>query len=136
LPVFDIENAFLKNDIAKVVLVIKTLLRDVPAILFRKQHENFYHALVHLHFRYLGWFLESEVHSSNGRMDAVVKTDTHIYILEFKINQTAAVALQQIHDKQYADKYALEKKQIIAVGINFNTKKKTVDDWAAEEIFR
>jgi hypothetical protein len=42
--------------------------------------------------------------------------------------------LQQIHDKQYADKYALEKKQIIGVGINFNTKKKTVDDWAIEEI--
>ena len=83
LPIFDIENAFLKNDLETVVKVIKSLLKDVPYYLIDKKDEHFYHALVHIHFRYLGWYLESEVHTSDGRMGAVVKTDTHIYILEF-----------------------------------------------------
>jgi hypothetical protein len=129
LPVFDIENAFLKNDIETVVKVIKSLLKDVPYYLIDKKDEHFYHALVHIHFRYLGWFMESEVHTSNGRMDAVVKTDTHIYILEFKIDQTAQIALDQIKNKDYATKYALENKQIVGIGINFDTEKKTLDDW-------
>ncbi|MEY4904053.1 MAG: hypothetical protein RLZZ292_1868 [Bacteroidota bacterium] len=130
LPIFDIENAFLKNDVETVVKVIKSLLKDVPSYLIDKKDEHFYHALVHLHFRYLGWFLESEVHTSDGRMDAVVKTDTHIYILEFKIDKSAKTALQQITNKDYAAKYALENKQIVGIGINFDTEKKTLDDWA------
>ncbi len=134
IPVFDMENAFLKNDVATVAKIIKSLLKDVPYYLIEKKDEHFYHALVHIHFRYLGWFLESEVHTSNGRMDAVVKTDTHIYILEFKLDQTAKGALDQIRDKDYAAKYALENKKIIGIGINFDTDKKTVDDWAEMSI--
>jgi Predicted AAA-ATPase/PD-(D/E)XK nuclease superfamily len=133
-PVFDIENAFLANDIESVVKVIKTMLKDVPSHLIEKKQEHFYHALIHLHFRYLGWYLESEVHTSNGRMDAVVKTVSHIYILEFKIDKTAATALQQIKDKDYAAKFALEKKKMVAVGINFDTENKTISDWTQEDI--
>jgi hypothetical protein len=133
-PVFEIENGFLANDIETVVKVIKTMLKDVPSHLIEKKQEHFYHALIHLHFRYLGWYLESEVHTSNGRMDAVVKTASHIYILEFKIDKTAAIALQQIKDKDYASKFALEKKKMVAVGINFDTENKTINDWLVEEI--
>jgi hypothetical protein len=67
-------------------------------------------------------------------MDAVVKTASHIYILEFKIDKTAAIALQQIKDKDYAAKFALEKKKMVAVGINFDTENKTINDWMEEEI--
>ncbi|MEY4905789.1 MAG: hypothetical protein RLZZ292_3604 [Bacteroidota bacterium] len=103
-------------------------LRSWIYYIIDKKDEHFYHALVHIHFRYLGWFMESEVHTSNGRMDAVVKTDTHIYILEFKLDQTAKIALDQIKNKDYATKYALENKQIVGIGINFDMDNKTVDD--------
>ncbi len=128
-PILDIENAFLKNDVEKVVKTMRAMFKDIPSHLIDKKDEHFYHALVHLHFRYLGWYLESEVHTSDGRMDAVVKTDTHIYILEFKLDKTAAVALQQINDKKYADRYFLENKEIVAIGINFDTETKTINDW-------
>ncbi len=67
-------------------------------------------------------------------MDAVVQTTTHTYLIEFKLNETAAVAMQQIHDKRYADKFRLNGKAIVGVGVNFNTSKedKRVDDWAQE----
>jgi PD-(D/E)XK nuclease superfamily len=62
--------------------------------------EHFYHALVHLHFRYLGFNMDSEVHTSDGRMDAVVQTASHVFIIEFKMNVPAQVALDQIMEKK------------------------------------
>ncbi len=72
---------------------------------------------------------KSGVHTSDGRMDAAVTTASHIYILEFKLDESAAAALKQIHEKAYADKYRLEGKTVVGVGINFSSKKKAVDDW-------
>jgi hypothetical protein len=131
-PVLQLEDAFIQNNPEKVVKIINTMLKDLPSHVVNGKDEHFYHSLVHLHFRYLGLFINSEVHTSDGRMDAVVQTDNHIFILEFKLDESAAMALQQIKEKKYADKYALENKPIVCLGINFNSEKKSVDDWAQE----
>jgi hypothetical protein len=131
-PVELLEDGFLQNDLPKVITVINSLLKDLPSHLLDDKTEHFYHALVHLHFRYLGLYLESEVHTSDGRMDAVVQTPTHVYIIEFKINASAEVALAQIREKQYAEKYRLLPKILFGLGISFDTKGKKVKDWASE----
>lgn len=134
VPVQQLEEAFFANDIARVVTVINSMLKGVPSHLLDEKGEHFYHALVHLHFRYLGLFIQSEVHTSDGRMDAVVQTPTHIYLLEFKIDQSAEAALSQIRRKDYADALRLENKPVIGIGINFDSVKKAVSDWAEEEV--
>lgn len=128
-PVVDIRDAFFANDLAKVVSIINAMLKDVPSLLLDGKQEHFYHALVHLHFRYLGFFIQSEVHTSDGRMDAVVHTPTHIYLLEFKIDQSAQEALAQIFQKAYADRFRADGKTIVGMGINFDTEKHRVSDW-------
>lgn len=128
-PIHDIREAFQQNNPARVVEIINSLLTDVPYNLFRGKMEAFYHALVHLHFRYLGLYMNSEVNTSNGRMDAVVQTPTHVYILEFKINADADTALQQIVEKGYADKYRAGGKTLVGMGISFDTRRKKVGDW-------
>jgi Predicted AAA-ATPase/PD-(D/E)XK nuclease superfamily len=131
-PVLDIKSAFLQNDVERAVRVINAMLKDVPAQLIKKKTEHFYHALVHLHFRALGLYMDSEVYTSDGRMDAVVKTSSHIYIVEFKLNKSAKIALEQIKSKDYPAKYLSDGRQVIGVGINFNSSKKAIDDWAIE----
>jgi Predicted AAA-ATPase/PD-(D/E)XK nuclease superfamily len=128
-PVVQLEEAFLNNQPEKVVDVINAMLKDLPSILIGQQDEHFYHALVHLHFRYLGFFIQSEVHTSDGRMDAVVHTPERIFILEFKIDQSAEQALQQIRDKGYADRFRADRKTVVEMGVNFDTKKRCVSDW-------
>ena len=98
--------------------------------------EDFYHALVHLHFKYLGLLMDSEVHTSDGRMDAVVKTNTHIYIIEFKINKKPEVAMQQLKDKVYADKFGTDGRQIVLLGISFDTRRRAIKGWLKEEVQR
>jgi hypothetical protein len=131
-PVVALKEAFYSNDLEKVVAVINTMLKDVPSHLLDGKGEHFYHALVHLHFRYLGFFIQSEVHTSDGRMDAVVQTPTQIYLLEFKIDQSPGKALTQIRKKGYAEKYRLENKPIVGVGINFSTQKRAISGWKSE----
>jgi PD-(D/E)XK nuclease superfamily len=134
-PVVQLEEAFLHNQPEKVANLINAMLKDLPSILLGGQDEHFYHALVHLHFRYLGFFIQSEVHTSDGRMDAVVHTPQRIFILEFKIDQSADDALRQILDKAYAHKFSAEGKPVTAFGINFDTQKRRVSEWKTADVF-
>jgi Predicted AAA-ATPase/PD-(D/E)XK nuclease superfamily len=133
IPVLQIKDAFAQNNVEKVVKIINSILKDVPNQLLKGKKEDFYHALVHVHFRYLGLLMDSEVNTSDGRMDAVVRTPTHIYILEFKLNESAENAIQQIIDKDYPAKYAVAGKEIQMVGINFNSRKKGIGSWKMEK---
>ncbi|MBV7338128.1 PD-(D/E)XK nuclease domain-containing protein [Chloroflexi bacterium TSY] len=79
-------------------------------------------------------YTDSEVNTNDGRLDCVVQTSTHIYILEFKLDKSADEALQQIKDKGYADKYAADPRPKVLLGINFSGEKKTVDEWKMCEV--
>ena len=133
-PVLDLRDAFFQNDIEQVVLILRTMLIDIPYELLEKKQEHFYHALIHVYFRYLGWYIQSEAQSSHTRLDAVVTTSTHIYVFEFKLNKTAQEAMNQIKNKGYADKYRLEKKEIIGIGINFDMENKVISEWLMEKL--
>ncbi len=127
-------HAFQKNDIPKVVELINGLFKDIPSHLFIANSEKYYHSLVHLTFRYLGVYIESEVHTNSGRMDAVVKTEEYIHILEFKLNKSAEEGLNQIREKDYAAKYRQAGKTIVGVGINFDAEKKEIDGWEVGQL--
>ena len=132
--VLQLRSAFETNNLESVIKVVNSLFKSIPSQIFLKKPEAYYHSLVYLMFNYLGQYVEAEVNTSDGRIDAVVKTKSHIYILEFKVDETKEVALQQIHDKNYADKYQNEAKTIVGIGINFSSEAKGVEDWTFENI--
>lgn len=79
-------------------------------------------------------YLKSEVNSSLGCCDAIVQTATHIYAFEFKLEQSAAAAIQQIIDKNYLGPDQLGIRQKIALGINFSREKRSMPDFAWQEL--
>ena len=133
-PLFNLQDAFLAHQPERIIAILNSMLRDIPSQLLQKDRESFFHSLVHIIFRYNGFLMESEVNTSNGRMDTVVQTNTHVYIFEFKIKQTAEIAFQQIINKKYADKYRMSNKIIVGLGVNFDIQNKCIDDWKIEEI--
>ncbi len=128
----DLNQAFLSRDLPQVKTILNAILGDLPSETYKKQSEGLYHGLLHIIFSYLGMFINSEVHSSKGRADAVVQTLTDIYIFEFKFNKTAEEALTQIKNTKYADKYCALNKPITAIGLNFNSDLKQIDGWLEE----
>jgi ATP-dependent exoDNAse (exonuclease V) beta subunit len=136
ITVFDLEKAFLKNDIAKVMGIIINLFKSLPSEFFKEGKavgESFYHGVIFLIFKILGVTMQAEVSAQQGRIDAVVETDTHIYIFEFKKNRKASIALEQIYDREYMEHFALSKKEIFLIGVAFNLQKRGVSDWVMEK---
>ncbi len=134
MTIDDINKAFLARDLNQVRKILSSLLADLPSETFKNQSEGLYHGLIHLIFNYLGMFINSEVHSSQGQADAVVQTLTDIYIFEFKFNKTADEAMAQILNNQYAAKYQASNKKITAIGINFNAVAKQIDGWLEADL--
>ena len=91
--------------------------------------EKYFQNTLYVFFRLLGFYVNVERHTSNGRMDVLIQTPDYIYILELKVNQTAAAALQQIEEKGYALPFASDPRQLFKIGINFSTDTKLIDDW-------
>jgi hypothetical protein len=50
---------------------------------------------VYVFFTLMGFYVDVERHTTDGRMDILMQTSDYIYILELKIDQSADVALQQ-----------------------------------------
>ena len=94
--------------------------------------ERHYQVIVYLIFKLMGQFSQAEVHSAKGRADAVVQTKDYVYIFEFKLNGTAEEALQQINDKDYAEPFKSDKRQIVKVGVEFSAETRNVKRWLTE----
>ncbi len=64
----------------------------------------------------------------------LVELDDKVYAIEFKIDQSAEEALKQIKERGYLNKYRSLGKKLIAMGINFSTEKREVDEFAVEVV--
>lgn len=96
--------------------------------------EKYFHNAIYIIFKMLGFYVEVEHATSDGRIDLLMKTKDYIYIMEFKINKSAEAALQQIEDKQYAKPFEADGRTIYKIGINFSTKTRRIDDWKTEKV--
>ena len=113
----------------QVVTTINAALASIPYDHWKNADESFFHALIHLIFSLLGIFLQSEVHSSHGRCDALVQTPQSIYCFEFKIDGSVETAIRQIRDRGYLDPYEDDQRDKFLVGVNFSKADRKITDW-------
>ena len=95
--------------------------------------EVYFHNAISLLFMLMGFYVDVERRTTDGRIDMLVQTSDYIYIFEFKIDQSADVALNQIEEKGYAKAFDADKRKLFKVGVNFSTVKRKVDDWKVVE---
>jgi hypothetical protein len=126
-------EALEQGDLPHFMRIVNATFGSIPAELWQKENEAFYHALIHLLCSLMGAYIQSEVNSSNGRLDAKVETEDSIYIFEFKLDRSAEEALQQIGDKGYFQPFLDSPKKRIGVGVNFSKTKKEVQAWLAAD---
>ena len=123
-----------QGDLAKTVELLNGLFKTIPNPIFIANREAYYHSIIYLTFILLGVYVQAEVNSSDGRLDAIVFMPEKTFILEFKLHNTADEALQQIIEKDYAAPFRHLGKSIIAVGIQLSEEKKGIADWKSIEI--
>ena len=129
-----LERAFIGDDLEQVFRILQELFAHVPYFLHEKYPEKFFHAVIHLLFTYMGIRVHSEVCTSDGRVDSMVETDTHIYILEYKLDKSPQEALEQIRKKRYYRAAWEHGKPVTAIGVQFSSQTKNIEDWAVETL--
>lgn len=119
----------LKNlDIESFINEIRAIFASVPNEITKNTNEAFYHIFIHLILKLVGCKVISENSTSLGRIDAVIETKNHIYILEFKMG-TAEEAINQIIEKKYYESFINREKPINLIGIAFCKETRNIKDY-------
>jgi hypothetical protein len=130
--IFEMVEALMNQEVNRFIGIIQTVFSAIPYNIFIQNKEAYYHTVIYLVLTLLGVHIESEIQTHSGRIDAVIQTISHIYVLEFKMGN-AADTLDQIKNKQYYQKYLSKNKKIILLGIGFDANKKNISDYLSEE---
>ena len=107
---------------------LQSFFSDTPYELVRDL-ELHYQNVLFIIFRLVGFYTQAEYHTSEGRVDLVIRTDQFIYVMEFKLDGTAEEALQQIEEKQYALPFASDPRRLFKVGVNFSNATRNIEKW-------
>jgi Predicted AAA-ATPase/PD-(D/E)XK nuclease superfamily len=130
----NLQNILKNCELEKLQAFLNSIFKSIPYEIWQRENEHFYHAIIHLTFRLLDVYMESQVQTSDGRIDAIVQTNKYVYAFEFKLSGAAKGALRQIKDKNYLLPYLHLGKKCIAIGVNFSKKNKKVQEIIWEEI--
>jgi hypothetical protein len=125
----DILEALDNNDVPKVIAALNQLIQAIPDQNYIKNEEKFFHAVIHLIFTMIGTDVRSEFHTPIGRADTVVITPERIFIFEFKVDESANDALQQIIDKRYAEALRYRNLPIVGIGVSFQSSFKGISKY-------
>jgi hypothetical protein len=126
----------MKDDTEGFMTSLQAFFADIPYDAIKRKHrdEQYYQHVFYLLFTLMGQFVETEVKSSNGRADVVVKTAGNIYVFEFKMDDkaTAEDALKQISSKGYAIPYTTDHRELVKIGVEFSQKEKCIKRWITQ----
>ncbi len=126
---FKMEKALFQKDIKTFIELTNSMFASIPSQIWDGKSEKYFHSLMHLLLNYMGTQIESEINTNKGRLDSVIQTPKYNYILEFKFNKSAQIALDSIKSRNYADKFLHSEKELVCVGINFSVDTKAIDSW-------
>lgn len=91
--------------------------------------ELYFQNAMYLIFKVMGFYIDVERTTSNGRMDAVIQTSDYIYIIECKLDNPPTDAICQIDDNGYAAPFAMDKRKLYKIGVSFSSETRGVEDW-------
>ena len=127
---------FRRGDIESVIERLKALFCTLPYANNKKLKlvERDFQNVIYLVFSILGEYIISEAHFSKGRADSILINKDYVYLFEFKIDQDAQTALNQINEKNYAGRFKMDERRIFKIGVSFSSTEKNITDWVMEEV--
>ncbi len=91
--------------------------------------ELYFHNCMAVIMKLLGFYVEVERQTSNGRIDILIRTQDYVYIMELKLDDTADAALRQIEEKGYAQPFAADARALYKIGVSFSTTTRRIEEW-------
>lgn len=120
------------GDLSAFFTTLSAIFAAIPYDIQTKRDEAYFHTIFYLAMTATGGSAQSSLLTSRGRIDLAMTLPQAVYLFEFKCNQSAAVALAQMRERDYAARYRGAGKQITLVGVNFSAEQRTIAGWCAE----
>jgi len=100
------------------------------------RYEGYYASVFYSHLAALGLDLTAEDASRQGRVDLTLKFNDRVWLFEFKVVELepAGRALQQLKDRDYADKYRAAGQPIHLIDIEFSREQRGVVGFEVETL--
>lgn len=117
-----------RGDADTFMQLMQSLMAGTPYELIREL-ENHYQNVMFIITRLMGFYVQAEYRTSNGRIDLMIGTDKYVYIIELKFNGSAEEALAQIDTKNYSLPFAIDDRQIIKIGANVSGETRNLEEW-------
>ena len=108
--------------------VLKNFFANIPYSLTDRQNEQMWQTIVYVLLKSVGFGVNAEVLTNEGRIDMTCETPAGIWLIEFKLDCPAEEALAQIDARNYADKYDFAGKTVRKLGLSFSSEKRTIVD--------
>ncbi len=128
----NIINSILLGQPEKLVKNLDIFFAGIPYEM-KMDDENNLHTAIYILLKLIGIKTQTEVHTSDGRIDLIVKTPKFIYIIELKFDKSSHEAMEQIKEKQYDLPYRNSNRRIFLIGLNFSSKTRHLDTPIIEE---
>ena len=127
-----ISSYFDSGNVGDAMRVLSSIFASIPYYELVFDRESAWHAGFVCMMNIIGADIIPESATNKGRIDCVLKCPNDIYIIEFKFNQSAEKAIEQIKEKKYYERYLDINKKIHLLGINFSTEEKNIVEWKDE----
>ncbi len=103
--------------------------------------EQAYQCVVVAILRFIGVHLNAEVRTSRGRIDMVIGSSGHVFVIELKVatgdragEAAARDAIAQIRERGYADPYRASGDEVTLLGVAFDCETHNVGAWLCEPL--
>jgi hypothetical protein len=133
-------EAFKNKQVEKLKDILHRFFASIPHDWYRKNdidsYEGFYASIVYALFNGAGLNVIAEENTNKGQIDLSVFNQDSVYIIEFKVveDKEEDLALKQIKEKRYYEKYKSKYNEIYLIGIEFSKKNKNIVGFEWEKI--
>jgi hypothetical protein len=137
---FQLEKLLKNNDIGAMRALFQSFFASIPHHWYSNnpiaQFEGYYASVFYSYFAALGFDVRVEDCTNHGRIDMAVLLPERIYLFEFKVVelQPEGRALQQLQDRNYAEKYLGRGVPIDLVGVEFSSVARNVVAFGAQVV--
>ena len=110
---------------------ISSFLSSCPYSIISDSEKHFQNILFIL-CRLCGLRVHAEYRASSKGVDMLIAMASYRYVLDFKIDQSAQIAMSEIRSKDYGLSIVSDERVTCLVGINISTETRTIDDYCVE----
>ncbi len=138
---FMCRRAVAEGDVEAFIESLQSFFSSIGYDLTDRLSEQAYQCVVVAILRFIGVHLDAEVRTSRGRIDMVLCSPGHVFVIEMKVATGEAAgegaardAIAQIRERGYADPYRAFGEEVALLGVAFDCETHNVGAWVTEAL--